>query len=164
MGAIYSLLGYDLKTDDPDPITGLTSKQKHIVKSTWNILKKDPKSHGVNLFLTWARIRESWIWWRNPFLFRFFKYHPGYQKYFPFKDVPTDELADSKIFQAHCLNVIYALSAIVDNVDNSEIMVSLLKKNGESHRRRNVPAEAYWVMNFNKQQQRSFYWRLNEQY
>lgn len=48
MGLIYSWLGYG-KTDDPDPTTGLTSRDKYLIKSTWSLVMKDAKRHGVEL-------------------------------------------------------------------------------------------------------------------
>lgn len=39
----------------------------------------------------------------------------------------------------------YALSAIVDNLNNNEVLVDLLQKNGASHGKRNIPEKAYWV-------------------
>lgn len=43
----------------------------------------------------------------------------------------------------------YALSAIVDNLDNNDLLVGLLVKNGESHAQRSIPEKAYWVKLFN---------------
>lgn len=52
MGMLYSLLGYNGRTDDPDPVTGLTSRDKHLLKSTWELVKKDLKGNGVKVLMT----------------------------------------------------------------------------------------------------------------
>ncbi|KAF2890724.1 hypothetical protein ILUMI_15449 [Ignelater luminosus] len=38
----------------------------------------------------------------------------------------------------------YALSAIIDNLNNNEVLVDLLEKNAVSHAKRRVPEKAYW--------------------
>lgn len=37
------------RTDDPDPVTGLTSRDKYLVKTTWAKLMKSPADSGVAL-------------------------------------------------------------------------------------------------------------------
>ena len=55
MGAIYSFLWKNSdRKDDPDPVTGLTTQDKNILKSTW---KKISNGHasvktGMEIFLT----------------------------------------------------------------------------------------------------------------
>lgn len=51
MGLIYSyLLGYG-RTDDPDPTTGLTSRDKYLLRNTWKEAKVDPVKLGVGLLV-----------------------------------------------------------------------------------------------------------------
>lgn len=51
MGMLWSLLGYTNKgrTDDADPVTGLTSRDKYHLKKTWGVVKANPTDNGVAL-------------------------------------------------------------------------------------------------------------------
>lgn len=51
MGILYSyVLGYG-RTDDPNPITGLTSRDIYLIRSTWKIARSDPIKLGVDLLV-----------------------------------------------------------------------------------------------------------------
>lgn len=39
------------RTDDPDPGTGLTSRERYLIKTTWDVVMKDGTKHGISLFL-----------------------------------------------------------------------------------------------------------------
>lgn len=47
MGVITS---YMKPAGEPDPVTGLTPKEKSLVVSSWNIVKKDLQGTGIELF------------------------------------------------------------------------------------------------------------------
>lgn len=64
---------------------------------------------------------------------------------FPFRNLPIEKFAEDKKFQAHCANIVYTLGAIIENLDNTDVLVEMLKKSGETHGRRKVPEKAYWV-------------------
>lgn len=51
MGSLWSLLGFENKgrTDDPDPVTGLTSRDKYYLRKSWVGVKADPTGNGVAL-------------------------------------------------------------------------------------------------------------------
>ncbi|XP_046386809.1 globin [Ischnura elegans] len=136
MGAILSLLfgagdggpeTMDGPTVDlPDEETGLTPRQKRAVAVTWDLVKKDMKGNGVEL------------------LCRFFKEHPEYQKNFKaFASVPLDELHGNKKFQAHANSVMYAVTSIVDNLEDPGCLVEMLRKLGQNHGRRHIPERAF---------------------
>ena len=74
------------------------------------------------------------------FLFlRFFTENPGYQaKFAGFKDVPINEIRGNKKVLAHALNVLYAISALVDNLDDPECLVEMLQKLGRNHYRHQI--------------------------
>lgn len=76
--------------------------------------------------------------------YRFLERNPTYQKFFSFRDIPLNELRDNKKFIAHGLNVMYALCAIIDNLD-TDILPDLLEKNANTHAPRGIPPEAYDV-------------------
>lgn len=64
---------------------------------------------------------------------------------FPFRNLPPSQFPNDKKFQAHCANIIYTLGALIDSLENPEVLVEMLKKSGESHGKRKVPAKAYSV-------------------
>lgn len=102
---------------------------------------------------------ETWSWCNlnsNLYVYRFFQEHPEYIKYFPFSDEPPEKFPEIKKFQAHATNIMYALHAMVDNLDNTDLLVGLLVKNGESHGRRNIPEKSYWVRRRNTFNQNTF--------
>lgn len=38
-------------SNDPDPATGLTNREKNIVRETWSVIKKDVRGNGSDLFV-----------------------------------------------------------------------------------------------------------------
>ena len=42
----------DPKLDIPDPKTGLTPRQKLVLRENWALVAKDIKGNGIDLFLT----------------------------------------------------------------------------------------------------------------
>lgn len=40
------------RKDDPDPVTGLTSQDKTLIKTSWAKLRADTTASGVKIFLT----------------------------------------------------------------------------------------------------------------
>ncbi|KRT82554.1 hypothetical protein AMK59_4821 [Oryctes borbonicus] len=125
MGIIISYLK---GANDPDPVTGLTPREKSLVVSSWNLVKKDPAGNGVELFRM------------------FFEKKPEYQNYFPFKGIPMDKLVNDPKLKAHAVSVMYAISSVIDNLDNSEVLITLLQKTGDSHRRRKIPEESFNIL------------------
>ncbi|RZC38668.1 Globin domain containing protein [Asbolus verrucosus] len=117
---------YSTRTDDPDETTGLTSRQRYLVQSSWAPMKKDLTGNGVKLLL---------------FLFKKF---PEEHQNFPFRDIPYEELHASKRFHAHCSNVMYAVDAIIDSLNDSELLVNILQKIGKNHHRNNVKPISFW--------------------
>ncbi|GLH05879.1 Uncharacterized protein GBIM_11438 [Gryllus bimaculatus] len=112
--------------DVADPATGLTPRQKRYVTDTWALVKKDLRGSGIAVLHT------------------FFTDFPEYTKYFnAFKDVPIKDLPTNKKFQAHSHSVIYALSSVVDNLDDTGVLVEMLNKLGENHGRRNITPKQF---------------------
>jgi len=70
---------------------------------------------------------------------RFFTANPSYQANFKsFKDVPISELRGNKKVQAHANSVLYAISALVDNLDDPECLVAMLNKTASNHFTRGI--------------------------
>ncbi|CAG9858122.1 unnamed protein product [Phyllotreta striolata] len=127
MGGVWSWRGSNRtgRTDDPDPTTGLTSRDRYLIKSTWANIMESPTDNGVALLVL------------------YFEKFPDAKGVFPFKDVPTAELSTNARFRAHCNSVIYAVASIVDSVDNIDLLVPILEKVGRSHAPRNVTNELF---------------------
>lgn len=106
--------------DRPDPRTGLTPAEKNAVQYTWTLFRtQDYTGNSVNLFL------------------ELFAQYPKYKLLFPvFSEESPDTLTKNARFIAHALAVTYQLSAIVETLDDPEIMVELVRKNAYSHVRR----------------------------
>jgi len=116
----------DPKLDIPDPKTGLTPRQKLVLKENWALVAKDIKGNGIDLFIT------------------FFKHHPEYQKDFQaFANVPFNELKTNKKLQAHAFSVMYALTSMIDNLDDIDCLLEILVKTGKTHGQRNIPLKKF---------------------
>lgn len=58
-----------------------------------------------------------------------------------------EELPKHPQLKAHAITVMYAVTSIIDNLDNNDVLINLLQKTAISHRRRKIPAEAFDVSN-----------------
>lgn len=127
MGTVlsYILPANTGRTDDPDPVTGLTSRERYLVQSSWAKVMKDPTNMGVLL------------------LKMFLGSHPQYIQLFPFRDIPADQLTEHVKFRAHANNVIYAFSAYIDALNDTDLLIQLLQKTGSSHIKHSAPKEGF---------------------
>lgn len=79
---------------------------------------------------------------------RYFRKHPeSQQRFSAFKDVPVEELKGSSKLQAHANSVMYAVTAVVDNLDDSECLVEMLRKLGLNHAGHMVTKQEFKVNN-----------------
>ncbi|KAK7862852.1 hypothetical protein R5R35_008451 [Gryllus longicercus] len=137
MGIILSYLSYlwngdagaaapAIDWDRTDPATGLTARQKKFVTDTWELVKKDIKGNGVELFI------------------RFFERRPdAVPRFRSFVGVPLEELRHSKRLLAHTNSVMYALDSVVASLDDPECLHEMLLKMGENHGRRRVTEQEF---------------------
>lgn len=44
--------------DVPDPATGLTKREKDILRATWGEIQKDKKEYGFDLFIRYVKSRK----------------------------------------------------------------------------------------------------------
>lgn len=80
----------------------------------------------------------------TPFLCRFFEDNPSYQSHFPFRDVHSwEELSKDKRLKAHAANVMYYLSMMIQNIDDTEVFVEMVEKIARSHIRRKLSVEHF---------------------
>lgn len=132
MGSILSYIwsgsaaNTTIEYDVPDPGTGLTPRQKKFVSDTWQLVKKDIKGNGVELFI------------------RFFEMRPeGQNRFSSFVGMPLNELRHSKRLQAHTNSVMYALDGVVMSLEDPEVMHEMLLKIGMNHGRRGITKEEF---------------------
>ncbi|XP_059476070.1 hemoglobin subunit beta [Neocloeon triangulifer] len=127
LDSLLGMLGLGQKDlDVEDPATGLTLRQKNHVRSTWALVVPNIKSVGVDLLTT------------------FFVMYPHHQKLFPaFANLSVEDLRKNKKFTAHCSNVMFSLTGLVDGLDDTEVLVELCAKIGNSHARHHVPPQAF---------------------
>jgi len=99
----------------------LTPQEAKAVKTTWSLVQTDLKGNGVKFFI------------------HFFTGFPEYQKIFRgFADIPLEQLSTNKRFIAHAYTVMSALSALVDNLDDPEVLSELLLNVGRNHIKRKL--------------------------
>lgn len=107
--------------DVPDAKTGLTPREKALVRDTWALVRKDVKANAIAIFLT------------------LFQRHPEYQKLFSgFADVPPEGLSTNARLAAHAMSVAYAITSMVDSLDDADCLVEIVRKIALNHTRRPV--------------------------
>lgn len=126
MAWFRGLFNFFLDDNKLDEKIGMTEKQKRLLQNTWAIARKDEVSAGVAIMIA------------------LFKQYPEYQKQFkPFKDVPIDELPKNKRFQAHCVNIISAISKLLEQMCDPELMQATLINLIEKHKNRGQTQEQF---------------------
>ncbi|CAN8004444.1 unnamed protein product, partial [Ixodes hexagonus] len=99
-----------------DAVTDMSSQEKQAVRDTWAAFKKDARTSSVAIFVV-----------------LFLKY-PAYQRLFlAFSNEPTAELPRNARAIAHAITVVYAISAIVDTLDEPETAAELVRKVANNH-------------------------------
>ncbi|XP_020288539.1 cytoglobin-2 [Pseudomyrmex gracilis] len=120
------LLDFITNDNKVDEKLGMTEKQKKIVQNTWATVRKDPVSSGIAI------------------MHALFTEHPEYQNQFKaFKDMPFDELAKNKKFQAHCANIVSAISGAIDQLHDPTLMEATLLSLAERHKNRGQKLEHF---------------------
>ncbi len=72
-------------------------------------------------------------------LYSFFTGYPEYQKVFRgFAEIPIDQLATNKRLIAHGFTVMTAISGLVDNLEDPEVLTELLLNTGRNHKKREL--------------------------
>ncbi|KAG5894647.1 hypothetical protein JTB14_017361 [Gonioctena quinquepunctata] len=123
--SIFLILGFAWNSAsdsivDPDPLTGLTARDKYLVTNSFKAVRKTPLEHGMGILLL------------------FFRKYPDAQKLFPFRDIPIGSLSSSPQFRKHSLAVMNGITHIIDSLDKSAWMISIVGKNAEAHIPRGV--------------------------
>lgn len=122
---ITSFFGSFLSSDDDviDETTGLTKQQKALIKKSWTYVLEDKLRIGVIIFI------------------KLFKAFPASQQLFEKLKDYTDfeELARNKKMKAHATRVMAALTSLVENIDQPDILDELLRNTSVTHYRMRMP-------------------------
>jgi len=122
MGSVISYLWWG--GQDPDavnPKSGFSPRDIYNVRKSWKKVSADGVASGTELLL------------------RYFTAHPQYKSYFKmFKNIPNDDLRTNIQFNAHALNIITTLTAIIDKLEEPDLAAAMSKKIGASHQPRHL--------------------------
>ncbi|EDS34613.1 globin 2 [Culex quinquefasciatus] len=105
--------------------TGLTGKQKITLLSAWGLIKQDLDLHGRNIMLL------------------IFREHPHFIPYFDFSADPNNtSLSENRALQAHSLNLIMALGALIEyGLKTPKMFECTLAKLVKNHKTRRVTSQ-----------------------
>ncbi|XP_055681767.1 globin CTT-VIIA isoform X2 [Lutzomyia longipalpis] len=107
---------------------GLTPEQIEIVKSTWQLVAKAPEDAGEAI------------------LMRFFEKFPDNQKYFPFRNVPRENLKGSVMFRSHAGRVVAVFQKAVDAFNTADPVATLVEiwtEIARTHFRRQIKQKSF---------------------
>ncbi|XP_043278268.1 globin CTT-VI-like [Venturia canescens] len=129
MGSIISYFFGADETDEIDPGTGLTAKQRNLIMKCWSELQPNIREIGVEIMIT------------------FFRNYPEYQEEFPkFRGRELEELANDRTFHAHCLNIMSTFEQAIEFLHDPELCVAALHMAGERHARRGQTTRPFEVL------------------
>ncbi|CAK1595910.1 unnamed protein product [Parnassius mnemosyne] len=73
------------------------------------------------------------------FTYRLFRLNPVTKTYFKaIKDMDEEQLSKSYQFKAHAINLMSSINTAVTNLNQPEVVIALMNKLGETHRKRRV--------------------------
>lgn len=94
----------------------LTYRERKHVRHSWQAFCRAKPDYGVLIFV------------------EFFQRYPSYVQLFPpFRDQPLKDLVCNHRFRAHGCAVGHQISAVVDTLDDPEVMIELIRKNAVNH-------------------------------
>lgn len=109
-------MGGALRKDLPDPVTGMTERERRGIQQTWSQFVKENPEYGVLVFSA------------------LFEHYPEYLKLFPlFRGKPLKGLEEDAKFRAHGCAVGYQLSSMVDSMSDPVLLEALIRKNATAH-------------------------------
>ncbi|KAH6948855.1 hypothetical protein HPB50_026606 [Hyalomma asiaticum] len=94
----------------------LTDREKKLIRNSWRKFCEKNPDYGVRIFIS------------------MFAKHPEYLQLFPrFRDKELRTLRNDAKFRAHACAVGHQLSAIVECIEDEEVLVELIRKNAANH-------------------------------
>lgn len=106
---------------DEQASDGLSKEQVATIKETWAVIYSNKVQSGVDFFLA------------------FFKTYPHFKNHFKqLRDLDMEELKTSPKMKAHGLTVMHAIQSWIENLDETDVLVELVKKNAYRHHGRGL--------------------------
>ncbi|XP_045165151.1 hemoglobin-3-like [Mercenaria mercenaria] len=116
----------DKDMDTPDPVTGLTGREKDAVRENWNKIASSWKTNGVDFFV------------------RLFKAYPVIRSFFKtFDGMDIEEIRKTPKLRAHAINFKHGITSFLDNLDDTDCLVVLIQKLTANHFRREIKVEQF---------------------
>ncbi|CAG5117215.1 unnamed protein product [Candidula unifasciata] len=112
----------------PDPITGLTEKDREMIVDSWKIIgsRSAIKQNALEFFLM------------------LFAAYPYVQNYFGiFKNKQLSELRTSPKMRVHAASVFYYINSYVENIEDTETFMGLAEKMAVAHIARGITVEEF---------------------
>ncbi|RWS05457.1 Globin-like protein [Dinothrombium tinctorium] len=110
----------------PDVMGLLEEEEKKIIQDTWENVKSDATSYGNDLFT------------------RLFNENPKYlEKFASLRIIPRNKLSGHPRLIAHGTQVIYTITAVIDEIGFPGIVTELLFKVARSHFKRQVSRQMF---------------------
>ncbi|XP_041349239.1 globin-like [Gigantopelta aegis] len=124
--SVIQTLGYGEADSNLDLATGMTRRQKNLVKKSWVLMRSHQKENGVALFVL------------------LFTRYPHQQDYFQlFRCARLEDLEVSPAMRAHGTTVMATIGSFVDNLDDAECLVDLVQKMAKNHLGRGIPITSF---------------------
>ncbi|CAK1595911.1 unnamed protein product [Parnassius mnemosyne] len=121
MGGILNRLWWGGDPDKDHPVTGLSPRDVYAVQRSWAVIYAEAGHYGLQLFI------------------RLFRLNPVTKTYFKaIKDMDEEQLSKSYQFKAHAINLMSSINTAVTNLNQPEVVIALMNKLGETHRKRRV--------------------------
>ncbi|KPJ02683.1 PREDICTED: globin-like [Papilio xuthus] len=127
MGGWLSYLWWGGDPDIVNPISGLTRREIYAVQRSWALVHKDSTANGIEL------------------LKRLFRAYPETKEFFKMvRKLPEEEYERNFQFKAHVINLMSSLDQAVKTLDQPEIVIEMMLKIGDSHRKRKLQEQHFY--------------------
>ncbi|XP_049272424.1 cytoglobin-2-like [Rhipicephalus sanguineus] len=109
-------MGNSLRKATTSGSANLTNRERKYVRQTWQAFCQANQDYGVLIFV------------------EFFQRYPSYLPLFPpFGDLPLKDLVCNHRFRAHGYAVGHQIAAVLDTLDDLDVMTELVRKTAVNH-------------------------------
>lgn len=104
----------------------LSDREKELIRSSWEQVKKNKKVFAVKIFL------------------KLFTQHPSAQDIFEqLRGIPLEELKTHRKMKAHALRVFASLNTLVEQIDEEDVLVEMFSNVARTHHKYEVGKAHY---------------------